>query len=102
MGVGGEGGGVGGWERVCVFFVVVFFFGGGGGGRQLNIYILCTTLLPIFILLTCSNPVVSMYLQSAWKTKWIMIRWLIWIYSVYKTYSHISEEIANPPQAKGK
>ena len=30
----------------------------------------------IFILLTCSIPVVSMYFQSESKTVWVLIRWL--------------------------
>ena len=49
--------------------------------------ILCTTPPPIFIPLTCSIPIVSMYFQLEWKTVWILIRLLrhpqIWIYSVF-------------------
>ena len=30
---------------------------------------------PIFTLLTCSIPVVSMFFQSKWNTVWILIRW---------------------------
>ena len=31
---------------------------------------------PIFILLACSIPVVSMCFHTEWKTVWILIRWL--------------------------
>ena len=41
--------------------------------------ILCTTLLPNFlILLNCSIPVIIMHLHAEWKTVWILIRWLRW------------------------
>ena len=36
----------------------------------------CTTLLPNFYLLKCCIPFISLYLQSEWKTLWILIRWL--------------------------
>ena len=49
------------YSGVCVCVCVCGGGGGGGecvfcwGGGQLNIHILCTRLLPIFILLTCSK-----------------------------------------------
>ena len=38
---------------------------------------LFTTILPIFILLTCSPPVISMHFKLKYKTVWILIRWLL-------------------------
>ena len=39
-----------------------------------NFYVL--QFCQFFILLTCSIPIISMYLQAEWKTMYILIRWL--------------------------